>query len=169
MVVEVRIRFRRQLPLGDQLRLWVVDRDGIDEAQLRQRRLIEHDRRWVAKSSGYDQPCREVLGVDQLQKLAHAVVDRDRRDPLPDQGIEAAETLSHAGARPHRPLDGPTAAVRISRLELLCLVAQPFVGQCVVGLAVQTDAGDDGTEGGQQFQLTRIDRREQIPEPIDFR
>ena len=90
---------------------------------------------------------------------------RNRRDPLARQRLDPAQPITHAHARPDRPLQGQAAASGMLLLKLLCQASQPLVGDGIIGLAPQAGPGDDRAECHQQLEPVRSTGPEDVPAP----
>ena len=169
VVGQVQVVVGGQVGVDDQFDTWVVHLGPVDEAQQWQLPVLQPDRRQVVGAAHHHQRLRRVRAGEHLLERGDAVLDRDRRDPVPGQCLQHAEPLAHAGAGPDRPLQCQAPDVRVVLADLAGQVSQPVVRGRVVRLTAQPGPADDAAERDQQPQRVRVGRGEYRLQAVDLR
>ncbi len=119
MIVEIGIRIPGERRVGHQLDSRIIDQRPFEEPEQREFARLDLKRRRDAKTPADHEWDHGQRGRNESSEQRDALVSRNRRDPLPRQGIDPAQPVPHADARPDRPLQGEAATGRMVLLELL--------------------------------------------------
>ena len=97
-----------------------------------------------------------------------AGIGGDGSDSLSEQWRDAAKARTHADAGPDGPFEIQAPAIRVIVLEAINELSHSFVGDCVIGFAAHSDAGDDGAEGDEQADVLLADGGEDVDQAVLF-